>query len=203
MIASQTKVPAVVLVHGIGAHKIVMWPLKRSLERSGFATFNFGYSSFQSIPTSAAKLDAFLRQLQEEEKFSTIDLVAHSMGCIVSRYALGQYKPESFRRMVMLTPPSKGTPVADRVAPYLGWCVPAINELRTDSTSLVNSLPPPAYPFALVQATWDFLIPASHVGLEGAQELAQVHTMHSLVLFHRPTHLRVVNFLKSGSFEGK
>jgi pimeloyl-ACP methyl ester carboxylesterase len=187
--------PWVVLVHGIGAHRAVMLPLKWGLERSGFAVHNFGYNSLRSIDHAADLLAARLEELNRRHGPSTLHLVGHSMGCIVSRLALARQRPENFQRMVMITPPSRGTPTADRFAPWLGWAVPSIPELRTRPDSLVNSLPAPDYPFALVRATWDFLIPSTHVILPGASETHEFRGTHSAVLFHGPTIQRVANFL--------
>lgn len=195
MNTSTEERPWVVLVHGIGAHRAVMLPLKWGLERHGFAVHNFGYNSLRSIEQAADRLTARLEELNQQHGPSALHLVGHSMGCIVSRLALERQRPANFQRMVMITPPSRGTPTADRFAPWLGWCVPPISELRTRSDSLVNSLPVPDYPFALVRATWDFLIPPTHVTLPGASETHEFRGTHSAVLFHGPTIRRVANFL--------
>jgi len=192
---SKDDRPWVVLIHGLGAHRAVMLPLKWELERSGFAVHNFGYNSLRSIEHAADRLAIRLEELNRRHGPAVLHLVGHSMGCIVSRLALQRQRPANFQRMVMITPPSRGTPTADRIAPWLGWCVPSIPELRTGPDSLVNCLPAPDYPFALVHATWDFLIPATHVLLPGASETHEFRGTHSAVLFHGPTIRRVANFL--------
>jgi len=185
----------VVLVHGIGAHRWVMWPLQRRLQQAGFLTHNFGYASWRSIAQTADRWIVRVRQVIEREKPDIVHVVGHSMGCIVARQALAQWTPTEFRRMVMLTPPSRGTPTADRVSPYLGWCVPPVRELQTGPTSLVNLLPLPTYPFAVVRAARDFIIPATHVDLPAAAASLTVPTFHSTVLFHPPTARWVIDFL--------
>lgn len=187
--------PTVVLVHGIGAHPVVMLPFQWALQRAGFRVHNFGYNSLRSMKRSAERLRerlAFWSQLAPEQE---LHIVAHSMGCIVSRMALAGDRPQNFSRMVMLTPPSKGTPTADCLAPWLQWLAPSIQELRTDPTSLVNQLPVPDYPFAVVKATWDIIIPATHVDLPGASETSTFRGSHSTVLVHRPTMGYVAKFL--------
>jgi pimeloyl-ACP methyl ester carboxylesterase len=173
-----------------------MWPLQRRLRQAGFLTYNFGYPSWRSIDRTAADWIVRVRKVVEQQQPAVVHVVGHSMGCIVARRALADWTPPGFERMVMLTPPSRGTPTADRVAPLLGWCVKPLRELQTNSTSLVNSLPPPSYSFAVVRAEKDFIIPASHVDLPGAVASLTVPTFHSTVLLHQPTARWVIDFLR-------
>lgn len=194
--------PTVVLVHGIGAHPVVMLPFQWALRRAGFRVYNFGYNSLRSMTRAADRLRARLATWSQQAPDQELHIVAHSMGCIVSRMAVAVDRPSNFSRMAMLTPPSKGTPTANRIGPWLQWLAPSIQELRTEPTSLVNQLPAPDYPFMLVKASWDFIIPSTHVELPGAT-ISQTFTgIHSAVLIHRPTMHRVVQFLQSGSESG-
>lgn len=192
---SSTDQPTVVLVHGIGAHPVVMLPYQWALQRAGFRVHNFGYNSLRSMRRAADRLRNHLATWSQQAPDQDFHIVAHSMGCIVSRLALADDRPANFSRMVMLTPPSQGTPTANRVGPWLQWLAPSIQELRTEPTSLVNQIPPPDYPFALVKATWDFIIPPTHVDLPGAVETITFHGVHSAVLVHRPTIRYVAKFL--------
>lgn len=187
--------PTVVLVHGIGAHPVVMLPWQWALERAGFQVHNFGYNSLRSMTYAADRLRTRLAQWSQQAPDQKLHIVAHSMGCIVSRLALVGERPANFSRMVMLTPPSKGTPTADRFGPWLQWLAPSIQELRTEPTSLVNQLPVPDYPFALVKANWDLIIPSTYVELPGALETRTFNGVHSAVLIHRPTIRYVTQFL--------
>lgn len=191
----QVSRPTVVLVHGIGAHPVVMLPLQWSLQREGFQVHNFGYNSLRSMNQAAGRLRACLATWGQQAPDQDLHIVAHSMGCIVSRLALTGHRPANFSRMVMLTPPSKGTPTANRIGPWLHWLAPSIQELRTEPTSLVNQLPPPDYPFALVKAAWDFIIPSTHVELPGAVQTLTFNGLHSGVLVHSPTIRYVAKFL--------
>ncbi|MBL8854600.1 MAG: alpha/beta fold hydrolase [Planctomycetaceae bacterium] len=193
---SQLEQPTVVLVHGIGAHPVVMLPYQWALQRAGFKVHNFGYNSLRSMQRAADQLRTSLATWSQQNPQQDLHIVAHSMGCIVSRLALTGERPANFSRMVMLTPPSRGTPTANRFGPWLEWFAPSIQELRTEPSSLVNQLPPPDYPFALIKATWDFIIPSTHVELPGAVETRTFHGMHSAVLVHRPTMRYVAEFLR-------
>jgi alpha-beta hydrolase superfamily lysophospholipase len=193
----QSDRPTVVLVHGIGAHPVVMLPYQWALQRAGFQVHNFGYNSLRSMQSAADRLRACLATWSQQSPNHELHIVAHSMGCIVSRLALTGDRPPNFSRMVMLTPPSRGTPTANRIGPWLRWLAPSIQELRTEPTSLVNRLPPPDYPFALVKANWDFIIPSTHVELPGAVQTLTFNGMHSAILVHRPTMRYVAKFLRT------
>ncbi|MBL8892285.1 MAG: alpha/beta fold hydrolase [Planctomycetaceae bacterium] len=196
---SREVLATVVLVHGIGAHPVVMLPFQWALQRAGFRVFNYGYNSLRSINRAAERLRARLATWSQQAPEQELHIVAHSMGCIVSRMAVAWDRPSNFSRMVMLTPPSKGTPTANRIGPWLKWLAPSIQELRTEPTSLVNQLPPPDYPFMLVKASWDFIIPPMYAELTGAAVNQTITGVHSAVLVHRPTMHHVVQFLKGGS----
>src|SRR5688572_6227784 len=118
---------AVVLVHGLAAHRVLMIPLARWL-RPGFGqVINWGYPSLWSrLERHATKLAALLRKIDGENTHDRIHLVAHSMGAIVARVALAEYMPSRIGRFVMISPPNRGSRLASRCAPYLGGVCPPI-----------------------------------------------------------------------------
>lgn len=76
----------VIVLHGIGSGRWVMWPLAQRLRSHGYRVEQWSYRSlFSSIEVHAAKLHAFLKQKKREEE--CLHIVAHSMGCIVVRAA--------------------------------------------------------------------------------------------------------------------
>jgi pimeloyl-ACP methyl ester carboxylesterase len=79
----------VVLVHGLAAPKVAMWPLGRYLNRQGFQVVNWGYPSItQSIETHALRLAEMLGRLEQLPSGTPYHLVTHSMGSIIARTAL-------------------------------------------------------------------------------------------------------------------
>lgn len=193
--ADRRPTDHVVVVHGIGANRWVMWPLQRSLEKASFRVSNFGYNSLRTLRETSDQLARHLEQMDRERGEGRIHVVGHSMGCILSRLALSKFRPSGLGRMVMMTPPSRGTPSADRLAPWLARFIPPIGELTTQADSLVNSLPDPDYPFAIIRASRDFIIPAAYTELPGAAATWTAPTFHSSVLWHEPTLAQVVRFL--------
>lgn len=74
----------IVLIHGIAAKRLVMWPLSVRLTKADFNVHIHRYSSlFSSIESHAARLSDFLKM--ELGPLPLRHLVAHSMGAIIVR----------------------------------------------------------------------------------------------------------------------
>src|SRR5438874_12624625 len=119
--AHPRKRDAVVLVHGLGANRLVMALLARSLHKTFDGVVNWGYQSlWWPIEQHGPKLAALLRGLDQADSHEQIHLVTHSMGSIIGRLALAEYLPRRFGRFVMIAPPNRGSHVATKLAPLLG-----------------------------------------------------------------------------------
>ncbi len=96
-----------------------------------------------SIAENARQLESYIKYAQEDRNAWHVDLVAHSMGGLISRYYISQIMPQpsegDFRpkvsRLIMLGTPNLGSPCADvmNVAfEVLGQNVEAVRQLRQD-----------------------------------------------------------------------
>jgi pimeloyl-ACP methyl ester carboxylesterase len=111
---------AVIVLHGLGANRLIMDELCDYLrEEGGYYTINVTYpSTMGSIDDYARSLDSIVRHLPGVERVS---FVAHSMGNIVIRKYLKDLsalapplQPQvAFQRMVMISPPNHGAELAD------------------------------------------------------------------------------------------
>lgn len=196
----------IVLIHGFGANRLAMFPMAHRFGARGFQVENFGYFSLASIQTTSQQLKQRLQHLEQkldtgQQHSGRIHIVAHSMGCVLTRQALLDYRPRQLGRVVMMTPPSKGSPRADILAPALGWLIKPLQELKTSPDSLVNQLPGPDYPFSLIRASHDFLVPASYERLSGAEDQWLLKGMHSYVLFSPAAIDRIIHYLETGHFQ--
>ena len=123
----ESQRETVVVIHGFGGKQLWMAPLVYRLSRHYDVT-NWSYFSFGgSIENHGLRFSKFIESLDTKQK---INIVAHSMGSIVTRAAL-QKSRAAISRVVMLAPPSAGSPVARFVSPVLGPICRPIREISS------------------------------------------------------------------------
>jgi pimeloyl-ACP methyl ester carboxylesterase len=192
----------VVLVHGMGRTSLSMLPLELALERSGYRVLNFHYSSYgpsiAQIGTALAhSIDAELR----DDPAANVHFVGHSLGNIVLRWLLvHQPPPARLGRFVMLAPPNRGSRVADRLAPYLGWLLAPISELETVSSTAVELPAPPGVEFAIIAGEWDDKVRVVETCLPGASAHAVIPSGHTFILMRSDVIRMIRRFLGEGTF---
>lgn len=192
----------VVLVHGLSAKRLVMWPVARRLRGAGYQVCNWGYrSTTRSIDWHATRLAADFRQADLRDDIDRIHIVAHSMGCIVSRAAIEKERPSKLGRMVLLAPPNHGSHVASVLAPVVDWFCPTMKEISDRPKSYVNSLPVlERIEFGVIAAGRDKVIRQSSTHLDGESDFTVVTSMHGVLPWHARTQKQTIEFLKSGRF---
>jgi pimeloyl-ACP methyl ester carboxylesterase len=124
----------VVLLHGMARTSRSMAGMARFLEGEGFETLNVDYRSRHK------KLDALARDLRGmlaglSGKAFRLHFVTHSMGGLVARRLIRDFRPDNLGRVVMLGTPHRGSEIADALkswALYRFAYGPAGQELTTD-----------------------------------------------------------------------
>jgi len=197
-----TRADVVVLVHGLAATRVIMNSLSRRLRKAFAGVVNWGYKSlFLPIERHGEKLAALLRQLDRDGPHDRIHLVTHSMGGIIGRIALAEYRPTRLGRFVMIAPPNRGSPVASRLAPILGYICPPLIQLADHSASFVCSLPPPEVPeLGIIAAKTDFLVMEASTRLGCECDHIVLPGLHSSLLWRKETAEQVRHFLEKGKF---
>lgn len=146
--------PPVILVHGIWADHSSMVELRTQLVYAEkyppdrIYTFNYGPSSNQDIkknvPLLAVKVDDMLTRLDNQGyKAKKVDLVAHSMGGLISRYYLEKYiasydfmaSASKVRKLITMNTPHEGSQVAD-------WYTDYYENNLIDCAKVIGSQPP-------------------------------------------------------------
>jgi pimeloyl-ACP methyl ester carboxylesterase len=198
----SSRQDTIVLAHGLGGRPLLMRPMARVLEQHFRQVINWGYQSLWSpIEEHGKDFASLLRQLDQDSNDGRIHLVGHSMGGIIARLALEEYRPERLGRFVMIAPPNRGSSVARRVAPHLGRFIPPILQLTDDSASFVNTLPPPAVPeLGIIAAKLDFMVPQENTRLGCECDHIVLPGLHSMLVLHRETAEQVRHFLETGKF---
>lgn len=191
-----------VLIHGLGAHWLVMSPLARRLKSQFGRVINWSYSSLWSpIERHCQQVSEQLQQLDDDPEVERIHLITHSMGGIVARLALAARMPAKMGRMVMLAPPNTGSHVARSLAPVFGRVCPPLVQLSDEEQSFVASLPSPTQiEIGIIAARYDFLVAESRTHLPTEKEHIILPGMHSSLVWRQETAEQVAAFLHSGKF---
>jgi pimeloyl-ACP methyl ester carboxylesterase len=199
----------VVLVHGLAGSRLDMTLVARHLRKLGFHVVNWGYWSLNTnIQTHASRLSAKLNELEQADSVSRIHLVGHSMGGIVIRAMLAGYPTgeplTKLSRVLMLASPNRGSHVATRLTPWLGWLTPSLSELSDKPESYVNQLPNSlkehGLEFGVVEASKDRVIRPECVQLDGQSDFARVEGHHGVLTWYPETAQLIERFLLTGSF---
>jgi hypothetical protein len=149
-----------------------------------------------------------------------VDFVAHSMGNIVIRHALNDWKKMGdpkhtlarMHRMVMLGPPNQGATIAKRLAKTKLFGIIAGQgglDLGRDWDRLQANLAIPEFPFAivagklsgplskhpLVEGENDLVVSIDETHLEGAAIEIEVPVLHSFLMDSQDIQHKVIDFL--------
>jgi pimeloyl-ACP methyl ester carboxylesterase len=203
MTGTTTKREHLFLLHGIAANRWMMYPLARRLRGLGFEVHNWGYLSiFGSIEAHGQRLAQAIADVAAADPQATIHIVAHSMGSIVTRCALERLTPPPVRKVVFLSPPHHGAPLANWLGPWLRPVCPLIDQLAAREDSFVNRLVAPAgVEFGVIAAGLDWLVPLDSTHLVGEREHTVVRTLHSGLLFRDDVAQMIANFLRHSHFQ--
>ena len=207
----------VVVLHGLGRSSSSMWLLSRRLEKSGFDVRNLDYESTKlNVPDLVMELvtvvDACCGQSDKPLHF-----VTHSLGGILVRAYLAEHRPQNLGRVVMLSPPNRGTELVDRVVshPLIRWATgPTAQELGTAPTSLPNRLGPANVELGVITgdrslnpiAPWviagrdDGVVSVASAQLEGMADFLVVKKTHTFIMNSSEVTREVIHFLNEGAF---
>ena len=189
----------VVVIHGFGSKRLWMTPLSYRLA-SQYDVSNWAYFSYgKSIEYHAARFAEFLESLDAKRK---LNIVAHSMGSIVTRSALQKTQAE-VNRVVMLAPPNAGSPVARFVSPVLGPICRPIKEISSHKDSYVNRLPGKACcEVGVIASKFDALVPWNNTKMDDLADHRTVVGTHNSLLFSGKVAAMVARFFQHGKFAG-
>lgn len=208
----------VVLVHGLGWIRDSLKETDAYFTTKGYKVIRFVYDSRQPLQPEALCL-AMERLIQDKcpDTKKRVHFVAHSMGCIVTRCYLEHHRPANLGQVVLLTPPNKGTELADLVGKsellqsIFGKGAPA---LGTKPDSLPNRLPAPNYApgvlmgdrsilfvtSLLLKGPDDGIIRVERGQIPGLGGFKVLHSSHVFLPGNELALAEMDQFLKTGSF---
>ena len=101
----------VILLHGYNSKPQRVDGLLDPAREVDLPTATFNYRNDQSLASSAKQLSADLKKLTAKHPQRQVTLIAHSMGCLVSRAVIEDPALDSgnVRRLIMVAPPTRGS----------------------------------------------------------------------------------------------
>ena len=216
--AEQTAAPdTVVLLHGLGRTTKSMAYMQERLEGAGYTVINYSYKSRKK------EIGLLVEDLQEYidgwclENTAPLHFVTHSLGGILVRAYFSRSKPENLGRVVMLSPPNKGSEVVDffeensLLKYFFG---PAAAELGTAYDSFPNRLGPADFEVGIITgnrtidpiSSWiidgddDGKVSIEQAKLEGMADFMVVGVSHAYIMTDLFVVDQVIFFLKNGYF---
>ncbi|RJP89353.1 MAG: alpha/beta hydrolase [Desulfobacteraceae bacterium] len=216
---SETGPEVVILLHGMARTERSMRPLEAHLAENGFSVINTGYPSTEETVETIAEqhLAAMVEQCRKKNALK-IHIVTHSLGGIVTRQYLQNHALPEGSRIVMISPPNKGSELADafhKLFIYDWLNGPAGQVLGTGPESLPNTLKPVKGEIGVITGDASFnplyswLIPGPDDG-KVSVESAKLHEMkdflvvtssHSFIMRNNKVLKQVVYFLRNGKFD--
>lgn len=209
----------VILLHGLARSSSSMNKMEKHLKKEGYTVFNVGYESRKKeikVLSDTAISNTVLKCRQNNAR--KIHFVTHSMGGILVRYYLKDHELKELGRVVMLSPPNKGSEVVDKLKenPAFKWVNgPAGQELGTDEKSMPQRLGKVTFDLGVITGDrsinliLSLLIPGDDDGkvsierakIEGMNDFLVIHATHPFIMKNNKAILQTIHFLKYGKFQ--
>ncbi len=209
-----------IVMHGLTRTRGAMKSIARYIgDNSDWQIINVSYASTRgSIDQHAAALASIIDHLPHAQE---IDFLGHSMGNIVVRYYLGQYKTQGdsrFHRMVMLAPPNHGSRLArllqDNVLFKTFWGISG-QDLSSRWQDVEAKLATPDFEFGIIAGSRpessaldnplfsdenDLVVTVEETQLAGATDFMQRDLLHSSMMNDEAVQQAALSFLQHGWF---
>lgn len=209
----------VVMLHGLARSDASFNKMDKSLQEENYETCNISYPSTK-YPVETLVEKFVLPEIKRciKGKYKQVSFVTHSMGGIVVRYMATQTLPFKINRVVMLSPPNKGSEVVDTLGGL--WLFKAINgpaglQLSTRNDSLPNSLGKPGFELGIITGnkTINFILSTMIEGdddgkvsvesakLEGMKDFLVIEATHPFIMKNKTAIEQTKYFLKNAEFQ--
>jgi hypothetical protein len=185
----------ILLIHGLSRTPLSLLGLEWYLQQAGWATEQFGYMAFaETFDGIVARLRVRLQALASQGAYG---IVAHSLGGLLTRAALGLGSLDSPQHIVMLGTPNqlpRLAPHAWRLQPFRWWTQECGFNLT--NPAFFASLPGIESPYTIVAGTggprgfWspfgdelnDGIVALSETRLSHRDPIVQLPVMHTFMM---------------------
>lgn len=207
----------VILLHGLFRTSRSMSAMEAVLREHGFHVINVGYPSLDEPIERHADLvrDVIAECCAGGER---VHFVTHSMGGIIVRYYLASADVDNLGRVVMLSPPNKGSEVIDAfdgTALFDRGAGPGAGQLATGENGLASKLGPVEFELGVITGNktinplFSWMIPGDDDGavsvenakVAGMADFIVVPYTHTFIMNAEEVHRQTVHFLRSGRFD--
>lgn len=215
----KTNKPMVVLLHGLARSSGSMNKLQDQLEDNGFVTCNIDYPSTKhQIETLVQEHIAPVINTCIENHVTPTHFVTHSMGGILVRYLAKHKLVPNLGRVVMLSPPNKGSEVVDSLGE--NWFFefvngPAGQQLGTTNTSTPVQLGSADFEVGIItgnrsinlilslmiEGSDDGKVSVENAKLEGMKDFLVLPATHTFIMRNKTAIRQTIHFLHHGQFE--
>lgn len=210
----------VILLHGLARTPHSLDKMEHALRQGGFIPVNLGYPSRQK-PIEALAVEAIPPALArcEEADAHTIHFITHSLGGLLVRYYLSVRRIPELGRVVMLSPPNRGSEAADILhqKDYYRWLNgPAGQQLVTGPRGIAARLGPVTYPVGVITGNrhaffdaWlarqipgadDGKVAVERAKVDGMTEFLVLPYSHPFIMNAHEVIAQSLHFLRHGRF---
>ncbi|MBU2967923.1 hypothetical protein KO527_00905 [Pseudoalteromonas sp. C2R02] len=218
MLSQHDESEYVVLLHGMFRSAIAMKPAETFLVDKGFQVINVGYPSTKyNIETLVKEHLAPQIKTIENNGAKKIHFVTHSMGGILVRHYLKNNPMPTLGRVVMLSPPNKGTELTNLFSDtqwYKDKIGPSGKQLSPSLNSWVNQLGEVDFELGIIAGNYNanlltsLLLPGPDDGVvsvesmkvKGMADLLLVSEKHFNIRRFIPALQQSVYFIENGRF---
>jgi len=216
---SGTPNECVILLHGMGRTKHSMNLIEKELKKQQYLVWN------ESYPSTTKTIDELSIQtidngLQFCRNTARVHFVTHSLGGILVRYYLQERRINNLGKIIMISPPNKGSEVTDLLKENLLYkkvTGPPGQELGTGHESVPNQLKkirgvigiitgdsssdPWFSPF--IPGKDDGKVSVESAKLDEMADFLVVHSGHTFIMRKTAVINQIIYFLKHGRFDHK
>ncbi len=214
----STEKQFVILLHGLGRTRHSMRKIDQALSDAGFKTRNTGYPSTRlPVEQLSEQYVSDAVAYCHQQQASKIHFVTHSLGGILVRQYLQSQTLPVGSRIVMISPPNRGSEIANFLKPFppYRWILgPAALQLDTTDGSLPNKMQAIQYEIGIIAGNkssdpWfspfirgenDGKVSVENTKLHEMKDFVVVNSGHTLIMRSPTTIRQILAFLSQAKF---